>query len=56
MFIQVMTEEQANSMKNNPFDLTKMWHKGLSIIPVGGELNKNPENYFADVELAAFLS
>jgi catalase len=56
MFIQVMTEEQANSMKNNPFDLTKMWHKkDFPLIPVGEfELNKNPENYFADVEQAAF--
>ncbi|WP_394297721.1 catalase [Methanosarcina barkeri] len=56
MYIQVMTEEQANSMKNNPFDLTKMWHKkDYPLIPVGEfELNKNPENYFADVEQAAF--
>ncbi len=56
MYIQVMTEEQANSMKNNPFDLTKMWHKkDFPLIPVGEfELNKNPENYFADVEQAAF--
>jgi catalase len=56
LYIQVMTEEQANSMKNNPFDLTKMWHKkDFPLIPVGEfELNKNPENYFADVEQAAF--
>jgi len=56
MYIQVMTEEQANSMKNNPFDLTKMWHKkDFPLIPVGEfELNKNPDNYFADVEQAAF--
>ena len=56
MYIQVMTEEQANSMKNNPFDLTKMWYKkDFPLIPVGEfELNKNPENYFADVEQAAF--
>lgn len=56
MYIQVMTEEQANSMKNNPFDLTKMWHKkDFPLVPVGEfELNKNPENYFADVEQAAF--
>ena len=56
MYIQVMTEEQANSMKNNPFDLTKMWYKkDFPLIPVGEfELNKNPENYFADVEQDAF--
>lgn len=56
MYIQIMTEEQANAMKNNPFDLTKMWHKkDFPFIQVGEfELNKNPENYFADVEQAAF--
>ncbi|MDI9394876.1 MAG: catalase [Euryarchaeota archaeon] len=56
MYIQVMTEEEANSMKNNPFDLTKMWYKkDFPLIPVGEfELNKNPDNYFADVEQAAF--
>ena len=46
----------GNSMKNNPFDLTKMWHKkDFPLMPVGEfELNKNPDNYFADVEQAAF--
>lgn len=56
MFIQVMTEEQADAMKNNPFDLTKMWlKKDYPLMPVGMfELNRNPENYFAEVEQAAF--
>ncbi len=27
MYIQVMTEEQANNMPYNPFDLTKVWYK-----------------------------
>lgn len=56
MYIQVMTEEQANEMPYNPFDLTKMWlKKDFPLIPVGEfELNKNPENYFADIEQAAF--
>ena len=56
MFIQVMTQEQANKMKNNPFDLTKVWFKGdYPLIPVGEfELNRNPDNYFQDVEQAAF--
>ncbi|MEL7608901.1 MAG: catalase [Bacillota bacterium] len=55
-YIQVMTEEQANSHKENPFDITKIWsHKEFPLIPVGVlELNRNPENYFADVEQAAF--
>lgn len=56
MYIQVMTEEQARQMKNNPFDLTKMWlKKDFPLIPVGEfELNRNPDNYFAEVEQAAF--
>ena len=56
MFIQVMTEEQARNSKDNPFDLTKVWYKSeYPLIPVGEfELNRNPENYFADVEQAAF--
>ncbi|MBL7129372.1 MAG: catalase, partial [Ignavibacteria bacterium] len=56
MKIQVMTEEEAKKCKFNPFDLTKIWsHKDYPLIDVGVmELNKNPENYFADVEQAAF--
>lgn len=54
--IQVMTEEEANTMSYNPFDITKVWyHKDYPLIEVGiMELNRNPENYFADVEQAAF--
>ena len=56
MYIQVMTEEQANNMPYNPFDLTKVWYKkDFPLIEVGEwELNRNPENYFAEVEQAAF--
>ncbi|MBI9109282.1 MAG: catalase [Spirochaetales bacterium] len=56
MKIQVMTEEQARKTSFNPFDLTKVWpHKDYPMQDVGVlELNKNPENYFADVEQAAF--
>lgn len=56
MYVQVMTEEQAEKMPYNPFDLTKVWYKGeFPLIPVGEfELNRNPENYFQDVEQAAF--
>ena len=54
--IQVMTEQQAESSPYNPFDLTKVWpHGDYPLIEVGViELNKNPENYFAEVEQAAF--
>ena len=56
MKIQVMSEAAAKSCKFNPFDLTKVWpHKDYPLIDVGVfELNRNPENYFADVEQAAF--
>jgi len=56
MSIQIMTEEQANKYHINPFDLTKVWpHGDYPLIPVGEfELNRNPENYFAEVEQAAF--
>lgn len=54
--IQVMPEKDARTYHLNPFDLTKVWpHKDYPLIDVGIlELNRNPENYFADVEQAAF--
>jgi catalase len=54
--IQVMTPDQANSFKFNPFDLTKVWpHGEFPLIDVGVlELNEIPSNYFAEVEQAAF--
>ncbi|UCF99525.1 MAG: catalase [Spirochaetaceae bacterium] len=56
MKIQVVPEKDASKFPFNPFDLTKVWpHKDYPLIDVGVlELNKNPENYFADVEQAAF--
>ncbi|MBV9627979.1 MAG: catalase [Xanthobacteraceae bacterium] len=54
-FIQVMPESDAGKHWYNPFDLTKVWpHKDYPLIEVGIlELNRNPENYFAEVEQAA---
>lgn len=54
--IQVMSEAQAEQSKMNPFDMTKVWpHKEYPLMNVGIlELNRNPENYFAEVEQAAF--
>jgi catalase len=51
-----MPEEEAKDYRWNPFDLTKVWlHSDYPLIDVGVlELNKNPSNYFADVEQAAF--
>jgi catalase len=56
MYIQVMPEREAGTYHINPFDVTKVWpHGDFPLIPVGEfELNKNPENYFAEVEQAAF--
>ncbi|MBM9579757.1 catalase [Leptospira sp. 201903070] len=54
--VQIMPEEEAEKTKFNPFDLTKVWsHKDYPLIEVGIlELNKNPKNYFEEVEQAAF--
>ncbi|MEY1029003.1 catalase [Providencia stuartii] len=54
--IQVMPEAEASKVPYNPFDLTKVWpHKDYPLIDVGYfELNRNPANYFSDVEQAAF--
>ena len=54
--IQVMPEKDAATCPYHPFDLTKVWfHKDYPLIEVGVlELNRNPENYFAEVEQAAF--
>ena len=56
LYFQIMTEEQSSFYKENPFDITKVWsHKEYPLIEVGVlELNRNPENYFAEVEQAAF--
>ncbi|WP_283151102.1 catalase [Silvimonas soli] len=53
--VQVMTETQAQQFRWNPFDLTKIWpHAEFPLIEVGElELNRNPQNYFAEVEQAA---
>ena len=54
--IQVMPEKDAASYRVNPFDLTKVWpHADYPLIDVGVmELNRNPKNYFAEVEQLAF--
>jgi catalase len=56
LFVQLMPEADAAIYKFHPFDLTKVWLKGdYPPIEVGVmELNRNPENYFAEVEQAAF--
>ena len=56
MKIQVMPEKDAAKCAFNPFDLTKVWpHGDYPLMDVGVlELNRNPENYFAEVEQSAF--
>ena len=53
--MQIMPETDADKRWYNPFDLTKVWpHKDYPLIEVGVlELNRNPENYFAEVEQSA---
>ena len=54
--VQLMTEEEAKEYNINPFDLTKVWyHKDFPLRDVGiTELNRNPDNFFTDIEQAAF--
>src|SRR5579863_8446230 len=54
--VQIMPEKQAEDYHINPFDLTKVWpHRDYPLIEVGElVLDRNPENYFAEVEQAAF--
>jgi catalase len=54
--IQIMPEAEAETYHINPFDLTKVWpHADYPVIEIGElELNRNPLNYFAEVEQAAF--
>jgi catalase len=56
VYVQVMPEMDAEKTPYNPFDLTKVWpHADYPLIPVGEiELNRNPDNYFAEIEQAAF--
>ena len=56
MYVQVMPEADAEKVPYHPFDLTKVWpHADYPLIEVGEfELNRNPENFFLDVEQSAF--
>ena len=56
LMVQVMPYEDAETYRFNPFDLTKVWpHGDYPLMEVGTlTLNRNPENYHTDIELAAF--
>ncbi|MGK7651340.1 catalase [Roseovarius sp. B08] len=54
--VQIMTQPQAEAFPFNPFDLTKVWpHAEFPPIEIGVlELNRNPDNYFTEIEQLAF--
>ncbi|TFD48951.1 catalase [Cryobacterium frigoriphilum] len=54
--VQVMSYEEGKTYRFNPFDVTKVWpHADFPLIPVGVHtLNRNPANFFAEIEQAAF--
>ncbi|CAH1975258.1 unnamed protein product [Acanthoscelides obtectus] len=56
MYVQIMTPEQAAASPYDPFDDTKVWLRSeYPLIPVGRfVLNKNPNNYFAQIEQIGF--
>jgi catalase len=55
-YVQIMPEREAERYRWNPFDLTKVWpHGDYPLLEAGVlEMNRNPENYFAEVEQSAF--
>jgi len=56
VYAQIMPYEEAFKYRFNPFDVTKVWpHKDYPLQPFGRMvLNRNSENYFAEVEQSAF--
>jgi len=56
VYVQIMSAEEAKKYKFDPFDATKVWyHKDYPLIPLGRMvLNRNPQNFFTDIEQAAF--
>ena len=56
LFVQIMPEAEVGKHWYDPFDLTKVWtHGDYPLIEVGVmELNRNADNYFQEIELAAF--
>lgn len=56
VFVQIMPYDEAKTYRFNPFDITKTWsHKDYPLVKVGHyTLNRNPQNFFAEIEQAAF--
>ena len=55
-YVQIMPVQDAETYRYDPFDITKVWrYKDYPLIPIGRlVLDKNPDNFFADIEQAAF--
>jgi catalase len=55
-YVQLMPLEDAETYRYDPFDVTKVWrHKDYPLVPIGRlVLDRNPENFFAEIEQAAF--
>ncbi|SDI31693.1 catalase [Paenibacillus naphthalenovorans] len=56
LYVQMMSDDEHPELDYDPLDPTKLWDREqFPFLPVGKMmLNKNPENYFAEVEQAAF--
>ena len=56
VYAQIMPYEEAWTYRFNPFDITKVWpHRDYPLREIGKlVLNRNPENYFSEVEQSAF--
>lgn len=56
LYVQIMTPEQVESYRFDSFDITKIWrHADAPLVPFGRMvLDRNPQNYFAEVEQSAF--
>ncbi|KAL4798414.1 catalase-like domain-containing protein [Aspergillus venezuelensis] len=56
VFVQLMTPAEAEKYRWNIFDMTKLWsHKDFPLLQIGTlTMNRNPRNYFVDIEQAAF--
>ncbi|OBC03534.1 MULTISPECIES: catalase [Gordonia] len=54
--VQIMPVDEAEGYRFNPFDLTKVWsQQDYPLIEVGTwTLNRNPQNFFSEIELASF--
>ncbi|KAJ5104757.1 hypothetical protein NUU61_002104, partial [Penicillium alfredii] len=56
VYVQLMSPEQAERYRWNIFDMTKVWpHEDFPLQQIGRlTMNRNPRNYFTDIEQAAF--